>query len=182
MEEHRKTLRRYEIPGDARFLTFSCFRRLPLLTRDRSRGFLFDAINSSRSQHPFDLWGYVIMPEHVHLLLWPHPGTLVGDILKTTKMSTSRQAITWLRNNAPDFLPRLEDVQPNGSRTFRFWQRGGGYDRNIDSVLEVHRKLRYVHENPVRRGLVSRTIDWPWSSALAWDSRADGLLTLDFRR
>lgn len=119
------------------------------------------------------------MPEHVHLLLLPHPNIRVAEILKGIKLASSRQAIAWLKKNSPDFLERLEDTQPNGSRVFRFWQRGGGYDRNLSSARDVHRKLRYIHENPVRRGLVERTVDWRWSSALAWESGADGLLSID---
>lgn len=80
---------------------------------------------------------------------------------------------------SPQYLARLEDIQPNGSRSYRFWQRGGGYDRNLSSTPEVHRKLRYIHENPVRRGLVQRTIDWRWSSALAWETGTDEPLSLD---
>lgn len=64
---HRKTCKRYDVPGDAHRLTFSCFRRLPLLNHDQSRMWLIGAIELSRTKAPSDLWAYVIMPEHVHL-------------------------------------------------------------------------------------------------------------------
>jgi len=67
----RKRLRRADNPGDARFLTFSCFRRQPLLSRERSCRWLLDAMDRARETHGFDLWAFVIMPEHVHLLVYP---------------------------------------------------------------------------------------------------------------
>lgn len=73
----------------------------------------------------------------------------------------------------------MEDLQPNGSRAYLFWQRGGGYDRNLSSVRDIHEKIRYVHENPVRRGLTPRAEDWPWSSAAAWKTEKDLPVQID---
>jgi len=55
-----------------------------------------------------------------------------------------------------------------------FWQDGGGYDRNIVSDRELYEKVQYIHDNPVRRGLIGRPADWPWSSA-RWYERREGL-------
>jgi putative transposase len=63
--------RRFNIPGHAHELTFSCFQRLPLLERDRTRGWLIEAIGEARKRERFDLWAFVIMPEHAHLLVHP---------------------------------------------------------------------------------------------------------------
>ena len=170
---HRKTRKVYDRDGDAHFLTFSCFRRLPLLSKDRSCQWMVDAISLSRSKHPFDLWAWVIMPEHVHLVLWPHTGVRISSILTTMKQSVSRRAILWLKEHASAYLSELCDQQPNGKSSYRFWQRGGGYDRNLRSTRDIHEKIRYVHQNPVRRGLVERIEDWRWSSASAWKSAED---------
>ncbi len=176
---HRKTCKRYDIPGEPHFLTFSCFKRLPLLNRDRSRDWMTQAIRLARSKAPFDLWAYVIMPEHVHLILVPREDARIASILTTIKQSVSKRALNWLKNNSPEFLPQIEDVQPNGKRSFRFWQRGGGYDRNLRSVRDIHEKIRYVHQNPVTRELVERPSDWEWSSASAWESSGDSPLPID---
>jgi len=84
-----------------------------------------------------------------------------------------------LKKNAPDYLPNIEDVQPNGQRSYRFWQRGGGYDRTMRSVRDIHEKIRYIHHNPVKRGLVAKPCDYRWSSALAWESGVDEPLAID---
>ena len=67
----RKRCRRYDAPGDAHALTFSCYRRLPLLSRDRTREWLVEAIEQARACERFYLWAYVILPEHVHVLIRP---------------------------------------------------------------------------------------------------------------
>ncbi|PQO43721.1 REP-associated tyrosine transposase [Blastopirellula marina] len=176
---HRKQTCRYDVPGDPHFLTFSCFQRLPLLARERTCRFFIDGLQRSREKNPFQLWAFVIMPEHIHLVLLPEENVKIKDILSSLKQSVSKRAIQWLRENSPEFLPRLEDVQPSGKRCYRFWQRGGGYDRNLRSTRDIHEKLRYVHLNPVRRGLVARSIYWPWSSASAWESGLDDLIRID---
>ena len=119
------------------------------------------------------------MPEHVHLVLLPHPGTPIESIFTTIKLSVSRKAIHWLKENSPAYLDELVDRQPNGKQSYRFWQRGGGYDRNLRSVRDIHEKIRYVHFNPVQRELVAKPEDWKWSSAVAWSTGVDLPLSID---
>ena len=162
----RKTCKRFNTPGDAHALTFSCFRRQPFLTKDGSRRWLLDAIDRARSKHNFHVWAYVIMPEHAHLLVWPtEPAYEISEILSSIKQSVVKRALFFVRSRAPEFLPRMEDRQPDGSTHYRFWQRGGGYDRNVNEPATVHHQIEYIHNNPVRRGLCLRPEDWPWSSA-----------------
>ena len=65
--EYRKKVKHYDREGDAHFLTFSCCQRLALLSKDRTRQWFLDALDKGRVKHGFDLWAWVIMPEHVHL-------------------------------------------------------------------------------------------------------------------
>ena len=99
--------------------------------------------------------------------------------MTTMKQSVSRRAINWLRNQSPGFPDQLLDEQPNGKRSYRFWQRGGGYDRNLRSTRDVHEKILYVHQNPVKRGLVEAAEDFPWSNARSWSSGADTPIAID---
>lgn len=162
----RKSCIRYDIPGHAHALTFTCFRSQPLLSRDRSRQWLVDAIHAARHDLAFDLWGYVIMPEHVHLLIFPRADdSAISEILTAIKRPVGRAALDHVRTHAPAFLRAMRDEQPNGRIAHRFWQRGGGYDRNLCSAEIVRATLDYIHANPVRRGLVDSAEDWYWSSA-----------------
>jgi len=163
---YRKRCHRLNTPGHAHYLTFSCFHRQPFLARDRSRQWLLDAIELSRTKHAFDLWAYVIMPEHAHLILLPTTPTYdISDILGTIKLSVTRKALTHVKSHAPEFLERMKDQQPNGDCAHRFWRRGGGYDRNLTSTDEIWEKIYYLHNNPIKRNLCSTPVDWPWSSA-----------------
>mgnify|MGYP002137363500 CR=1 FL=1 len=120
------------------------------------------------------------MPEHVHLLIWPRLAQYsISAILKTMKQSVSRKALIFIRQQASQFLTRVEDKQPNGEVSYRFWQRGGGYDRNLTEPKAIWRTMDYIHANPVRRQLCQHAIDWPWSSAVEWEHPGTGLLRLD---
>src|SRR5204863_9689552 len=95
---HRKICKRFNNPGDAHALTFSCFRRQAFLSKDRSRQWLIDAIDRARSKHRFHVWAYVIMPEHAHLLIWPTRAIYdVSKILNSIKQSVAKRASTYVR-------------------------------------------------------------------------------------
>lgn len=90
----RKQCRRHDDPGHAHALTFSCYRRLPLLSKDRTRAWLIESIAEAGHSECFDLWAYVIMPEHVHVLLAPHPDTPgISRILWRIKRPVACKAI-----------------------------------------------------------------------------------------
>jgi len=105
------------------------------------------------------------MPEHVHLIVMPRQvGLAIGSFQGAIKERVARHAIKRLEENSPEWLPRITVHEGQRVRR-RFWQPGGGYDRNIGSVDTLQRMIDYVHLNPVRRKLVERAIDWEWSSA-----------------
>lgn len=174
-----RTRKRYDQPGHAHFLTFSCWNHLPLLRAERSCLWFLSSLQSARQAHPIDLWAWVLMPDHVHLLLLPRQGTKVGAFLKSCKQRCARNAIHWVRTHCPWFLDRLEDRQPSGRRSYRFWQPGGGYDRNIWTADELHEKIQYIHNNPVRSDLVQQAIEWRWSSLRAWETGRDEPIPID---
>jgi putative transposase len=162
----RKRCRRFDEAGHAHSLTFSCYRRLPLLSKDRTRNWLIEAIDEARQHTQFDLWAYVIMPEHVHLLVSPRLSSVgISQILWRIKWPVGRKAFAYLESTSSDWLARLTVTRADGTHERQFWQAGGGYDRNITEPETAWRTLEYLHLNPVRRGLVDRPVDWEWSSA-----------------
>jgi putative transposase len=176
----RKKKVTYNIPGHVHFLTYSCFQRLPLLSRDRSRNWVANAVQEARTKLDFDLWAYVIMPEHVHLLIRPRQEQYrMERILAALKRPVSSRAKAYLLatgNRA--WLERLT-VREGQEVVFRFWQTGGGYDRNLWNDRPIQEVIDYIHANPVRRGLVSRPTDWIWSSARFWAGDLSGSLMMD---
>jgi putative transposase len=170
----------YNDPGHAHSLTFCCFRRQPFLTKDRPCQWLADAIALAREKHEFDLWAYVFMPEHVHLLVCArHTPYDVSKFLATIKQSVTHKAIAHIRQHAPAFLDRMLDAQPNGRRHYRFWQRGPGYDRNTWTDNALLAEIDYIHANPLRRKLCERPEDWNWSSAADYVHARRGPMKVD---
>ncbi len=177
---HRKRKVTYNEPGHAHFVTYSCHQRLPLLSKDRSRRWVVEAIGRARAKLDFNLWAYVIMPEHVHLLIHPRRETYsMRWILAALKRPVSGQAKRHLlETNNLVWLDRLT-VTKGRKSVFRFWLPGGGYDENLCSDRPIHEVIDYIHANPMRRRLVERPIDWYWSSARFWEDGRSGPLKMD---
>jgi len=167
-------------PGHAHGLTFSCYHGYPLLSKDRARQWLVDALDRARRIHALLLLAYVIMPEHAHVVLLPERETYrMGDVRRSIKQPVSRRAIRLLREQDSQWLEKLTARQPGGKVRCRFWQDGGGYDRNVISPDALWSTIQYIHANPVRRGLVDYPSQWEWSSARWWDGVDDVPLVMD---
>lgn len=176
----RKTRRAWNEPGHAHFLTYSCFRRLPLLTRGRTRRWVLDALEATRREHDVALWAYVIMPEHVHIALLPRqPKYEMRRILVGLKRPVSDAAREYLEEIEDDRWLELLSVEYPSRKVFRFWQPGGGFDRNIFREKTVPAVIEYIHANPVRRGLVAQPTDWEWSSARFWENWSKAPVRMD---
>ena len=168
-------MKRREVPGGVRFVTFSCEQRLPLFLNPAIRAVFEAALHAAHIRFRFELFAWVVMPEHVHLLLRPPKGIKLDRILTFIKTSVMRRVLPrWKELKAP-ILKRL--VRPDG--THRFWQKGGGFDRNVRDEYAFTKEVRYTHRNPVERGLVSNAEDWRSSSVRWWMGRRDGELPCD---
>ncbi len=175
----RKRCVRYNEPGHAHCLTFSCYDGLPLLSEERVCRWMIESLEAARGRHAFDLWGYVLMPEHVHLLLSPRLAEYsISRILHAVKRPVAYRVVAHLGDQSPGKLRRLAIVR-SGRHTYRFWQAGGGHDRNLTTPKAMQDALDYLHKNPVRRGLVERPTDWQWSSAGFWAGEADVPIKMD---
>lgn len=164
-ERHRKRVKTYNVPGHVHFLTFSCYRRMPLLTNDAWRSWLADAITAACGEHDMALWAYVFMPEHVHLLVKPRRAKYdMSAFRKRIKQSSAKRIINSLKNQNTSMLKRLAVDERPGKRCFRFWQEGPGYDKNIWCIEKALEKAVYCHMNPAIRKLVKSPGQWRWSS------------------
>ncbi len=161
----RKLRHRYAETAQPRELTFSCYHSYAFLARERTREWFREALTKALSECGFQLWAYVIMPEHVHLLVNPgEAAERMPDFLQILKEPVARKAVRYLRTNAPAWLKRIR-VREGQRIRHRFWQPGGGHDRNVTNSDTLRHMIEYIHNNPVRRGLVARAEDWEWSSA-----------------
>jgi REP-associated tyrosine transposase len=169
-------LRRYYGRGHLHFLTFSCYRRLPLLKGARARDVFVRELAKLREELQFKLIGYVVMPEHVHLLLCEPPQGTPSTVLHKLKLRVARK-MRKRRRSVPLGQMRLP-FEESGEPLRAFWQ-ARFYDFNVYSERKKIEKLNYMHGNPVLRGLVKHPKDWPWSSWAFYAKGEAGLVKID---
>jgi putative transposase len=119
---HRKLVKHYHEPGDLHELTFSSYRRQPLLTNDTLRRQLARCIDAASQELDFRLAAFVFMPEHVHLLVVPMiPEPKIDLYLARIKQPFSK----WVKQQLVDakslLLNRLIVQERPGKNCFRFW-------------------------------------------------------------
>ena len=163
---HRKLVKHYHQPGDLHELTFCCYRRMPLLTNDDWRRRLARSIDNAGLEESVQVVAFVFMPEHVHLLVYPIlPEPRIDRYLARLKQPFSKQIKEILVQSGAPLLQTLTVRERPGKTCFRYWQEGPGFDRNLFTPKAILAAIDYLHENPVRRGLCGRAVDWKWSSA-----------------
>jgi putative transposase len=146
---------RYQQTGKFHFITFSCYRRRPYLTPVATKELFEEALERIRLRYLFVVCGYVVMPEHVHLLVNEPARCPLSKAIQALKLSVSVR-----------------------SRERPFWL-AHYYDFNIFTHEKYVEKLRYMHRNPVLRGLVANPIDWKWSSFRHFATGANGTVEIE---
>ena len=168
----------FDIPGHAHELTFSCYRNRTFLLDEEACLFLAEAVNMARGKHHLKVWAYVFMPDHVHLLVYPAKDSYsISRILLTIKQSVARRVLIRKRKGNPVLLNQFRTGIM--SKKYRFWQDGGGYDRNIINHATLLKTVDYIHHNPVRKGLVKSPGEWKWSSFGDWHENRKGPVRID---
>ena len=170
----RNPLRRFYGRGDLHFITFSCYRRRRYLGTARARNRFVRILDQVRSRFRFLLIGYVVMPEHVHLLVSEAKQGNPSKVLQVLKQRVSRS----LRKPERKASAQLSLVFAAATDSPAFWQRRF-YDFNVWSARKVQEKLDYMHRNPVQRKLVLHPKDWPWSSWSNYEKGEMGLIRID---
>jgi putative transposase len=150
-------LKRYQTSGSFHFITFTCYHRHPYLNDDHARAVFEETLETIRQRHHFFVFGYVLMPNHVHMLLSEPKLHLLADTLRALKTQTSRKLKA-------------------GSK--QFWQTRY-FDRNIITQSEFSEKLQYMHRNPVTASLCLNPEDWPWSSYRHWLTGERGQIEIE---
>ena len=171
----RNPLKRLYGQGDLHFITFSCYRRRPLLGTARARDRFVKTLDEVRERHGFALIGFVVMPEHVHLVISESGRKNPSKILQVLKQKVARALLRKKRrkNDAQLSLPF-----ENAAEERHFWQRRF-YDFNVWSEKKLKEKLEYMHANPVQRGLVKHPKDWPWSSGASYSGKGKAMIRVD---
>jgi putative transposase len=155
-------LRRFHHSGQSHFVTFSCYHRQPRFDTPEACDLFLFCLEEMRQRFAMRIYGYVVMPEHVHLLVSEPSRATLAEAIHFLKLS---------------FAKRLRGR--NGAEGFcSFWQKRY-YDRNVRDEREFVVKLRYLHRNPVKRGLVKEPADWKWSSFRHYALREVGVVEVE---
>jgi len=175
----------------AHFLTTKTFHNTPYFRDPECAGIFCQELEAARVRYGFHVLAFVVMPDHVHLLLWwdaaSVPDLVISKVAWAVKGKSARRIVDYLRSkdagmggdttrvgdgNAvahpqPMLQPVREPVDKPHHRNWRYkiWQQGAGYDFNIYTRRKLIEKIAYIHANPLRAGLVPTPERYPWSSA-----------------
>ena len=152
-----KGLRRFHHTGDWHFITCSCYRRRKFFASVNRRDLFLEILEQVRAKYDFVVAGYVVMPEHVHLLISEPRFKKLSRAMQVLKQRVSLRCRGKARKNANQ-MRLWDDTLPPA-----FWQPRY-YDFNVFTWKKYVEKLRYIHRNPVKRGLVPSPELWRWSS------------------
>ena len=155
-------LRRFQQSGQSHFLTFSCYRRQANLSSPDACDLFVQCLEDMRRRFAMRIYGYVVMPEHVHLLVNEPEDAPLADAMHFLKLS---------------FAKRLRS-RKRAIESSSFWQKRY-HDRNVRDAQEFTVKLRYLHRNPVERGLVKEPGAWKWSSFRHYALRELGIVEIE---
>jgi putative transposase len=153
-------LHRYYEAGYLHFITTSCYQRRPLLAAPRARDLFLEVMEQVRRRHRFVVVGYVVMPEHVHLLFSEPEQGNPSLVMAALKQTFSRRLLQGLRAGTE---PRTGQIWNTPVAQGHIWQ-ARFYDFVVFTDKKRVEKLRYMHRNPVTRGLVHEPQQWRWSS------------------
>lgn len=154
----RCNLKCYYGAGDLHFITCSCYRRQPWLGTPRRRDLFLTVLEQVRRRYQFVVAGYVVMPEHIHLLISEPEVKTPSTVMQALKLGFARRILAQARRRCNPAQAVLFDGAPQ-----HIWQKRF-YDFNVWTEHKRIEKLRYMHRNPVKRGLVASPELWRWSS------------------
>jgi putative transposase len=170
-------LKRYQQTRQLHFVTFCCYHREPLLSDPQARDMFVQILETVRLWYDFWLVGYVVMPEHVHLLLSEPESKNLALVLQMLKQMVSRKLYPTSKCSREKGGPPYREAKGGGDQQ-PFWQ-ARYYDFNVWSEQKRIEKLRYIHRNPVKAGLVDRPEDWRWSSFHHYQTGEEGVVEIE---
>jgi putative transposase len=156
---HSKPKRFYGA-GHLHFITCSCYQRRPVLETEKRRDLFLAVLEQVRKRYRFVVVGYVVMPEHIHLLISEpqEQEKTPSTVMQALKLGFARRVLAQARRKRDPAQLSLFDHSPQ-----HIWQKRF-YDFNVWTERKRIEKLRYMHRNPVQRGLVASPELWRWSS------------------
>jgi putative transposase len=162
-------LKRYQQSLQLHYVAFNCHQQAPLLATSAARELVERTLERVRSWYGFYVNAYVVMPDHVHVLMSEPDRASLAAAIQMWKLIVSRREHG---QHSPIAAAGKQQAMP-------FWQARCYYDFNVWSERKLYEKMNYIHQKPVRRGLVARAEDWKWSSFRHIASGEDGIVEVE---
>ncbi len=170
----------FEKYGDIFFVTSTVAGHINLFSDKSLCKIFMENLEYYQTRGDYRIIAYILMPDHFHLVLRVNPDHLISKCVGNLKRITSRKISEYLfRNNRVRQLDRLQKaVRLESTNDSRIWKyRFDSLVINNEYILR--QKIDYVHNNPVRRGLVENACDWPYSSASNYDKTKNGIIFVE---
>lgn len=166
--------------GHIYYITTVVYARLPIFKRPSFIIPLYDSLNYYRYKQDFRLIGYVIMPDHLHLLIWSQDKATVANVMRDFKTFTAKRIIRQAEvEGNQNWLEQFSRAgQATGRSDHKVWQ-DSYWEVDIFSAKFVRQKLNYIHRNPVAAGLVDAPEAYPYSSYRNYALDEEWLIEID---
>jgi len=183
-----RDLVRYDVVGHTHFWTLSCYRRLTFFWHDELKWHVVRALDYIRTRYEICLIGYVVMPEHVHVLLYPHPrgsakplpvSVLLAAFKRQVGYHGKRQLKSLFASSGSLWSEPMQRWARAEFDKGSIWHKRG-HDFNVFTQRKLLEKLDYCHKNPMTRGLVEHAADWPFSSYRYYEYDDRSVLAMDW--
>ena len=169
------------IPGEVWFTTDTVVDWVDIFTRPRYKHIIMDSLRYCQTEKGLVIYAWVLMSNHLHMIVGSEGDDKVSDIMRDFKKFTSKEILRILQTDPQEsrrewMLNRFEYAGRNDKKikNYRFWQEGNDH-QEIFLVDYFDQKLNYIHNNPVTAELVNRPEDYRYSSAIDY-AGSPGLL------
>ena len=168
------------------FVTCTVVDWAPIFQNNDYCQIILNSLNFIRKRKRTQVNAFVVMPSHLHAILWPTEGVSLSDVMRDFKRYTSRQISNLAKKGGErEYLEIFSAARERGRSTevstYQVWQEGF-HPEAIYTEEFALQKMNYIHQNPVRAGLVNTDLEWPYSSAHAYYLDEDGNSSVDILR
>ena len=171
-----------EIPH---FITFSVIKWIDALTRNEYKDIIVDSLKHCIERKGMILNAWIIMSNHVHLIMRARQGHVIGHILRDLKKFTSRQIFAAIKSNPREsrkdwmiWMFERAGKKNSSNENFQFWQHGN-HPVELGTPGMLRERFDYLHENPVKAGIVFEPQDYVYSSAIDYYTNKNGLIKIE---
>jgi len=171
-----KKIKHYTDLGHAHFITLVINKRRAVFLNSETARKAIQAIEFYQKSFFIKILGYVIMPDHVHLIVWPQGKKTLEEFVRDYKKYLAKEILQ--RLTISEKTKVLLGRPQKRNHLFQIWQKGY-YDFNIYNQQTLNEKLNYMHYNPVRKGLVENPEEYPYSSCRDCVGKGEVLMEVD---